>query len=238
MTELDRVIHEPARLLIVALLASVKEADFLWVLRESELTKGNLSSHLVRLEEAGYVEVEKNVQRQGSAHGAAADASGQSGAGELQEGPEGPAATNREPRTPVTRQARRPVTSAGCRRMSCSLVRSAVMVRVEHAPCDPRSRCPVLTTPLRKTCQMTCGRGGGTTAAADAERAKGTGPCAPPSQGARIPISPAASRGTSPGSGRAGGLFDRPCPRRHCGIRTPTSASRGCHAQSFRGSPR
>jgi DNA-binding transcriptional ArsR family regulator len=62
MTDLDRVIHEPARLLIVALLAGVKEADFLWVLRESELTKGNLSSHLAKLEEAGYVEVEKTYK--------------------------------------------------------------------------------------------------------------------------------------------------------------------------------
>lgn len=62
MTDLDRVIHEPARLLIVALLASVKEADFLWVLRESALTKGNLSSHLAKLEEAGYVELEKTYK--------------------------------------------------------------------------------------------------------------------------------------------------------------------------------
>ena len=59
MTDLDRVIHEPARLLLVALLAGVKEADFLWLQRESGLTKGNLSSHLARLEEAGYVEVQK-----------------------------------------------------------------------------------------------------------------------------------------------------------------------------------
>ena len=62
MNDLDRVIHEPARLLIVALLAGVKEADFLWVQRESELTKGNLSSHLARLEEAGYVEIEKTYR--------------------------------------------------------------------------------------------------------------------------------------------------------------------------------
>lgn len=62
MTDLDRVIHEPARLLIVALLAGVKEADFLWVLRESGLTKGNLSGHLSRLESAGYVEVEKTYK--------------------------------------------------------------------------------------------------------------------------------------------------------------------------------
>lgn len=62
MAELDRVIHEPARLLIVALLAGVKEADFLWLQRESELTKGNLSSHLAKLEEASYVEVEKTFR--------------------------------------------------------------------------------------------------------------------------------------------------------------------------------
>jgi DNA-binding MarR family transcriptional regulator len=59
---LDRVIHEPARLLLVALLAGVKEADFLWLQRESALTKGNLSSHVARLEEAGYVEVEKTFK--------------------------------------------------------------------------------------------------------------------------------------------------------------------------------
>ena len=62
MNELDRVIHEPARLLIVALLAGVHEADFLWVLRESGLTKGNLSTHLARLEDSGYVEVEKTYK--------------------------------------------------------------------------------------------------------------------------------------------------------------------------------
>jgi DNA-binding transcriptional ArsR family regulator len=59
MTDLDRMIHEPARLLLVALLASVKEADFLWLQHESDLTKGNLSSHLMKLENAGYVAAEK-----------------------------------------------------------------------------------------------------------------------------------------------------------------------------------
>ena len=62
MTDLDRVIHEPARLLLVALLAGVREADFLWLQRESDLTKGNLSSHLARLEEAGYVAVQKTFK--------------------------------------------------------------------------------------------------------------------------------------------------------------------------------
>ena len=62
MSELNRVIHEPARLTILALLSSVKEADFLYLLRETALTKGNLSTHLVRLEEAGYVEIEKTFR--------------------------------------------------------------------------------------------------------------------------------------------------------------------------------
>jgi DNA-binding transcriptional ArsR family regulator len=59
MSDLDRVIHEPARLRIVALLSGAKEADFLFLQRETGLTKGNLSSHLVKLEEVGYVEIEK-----------------------------------------------------------------------------------------------------------------------------------------------------------------------------------
>ena len=62
MTDLDRLIHEPARLLIVALLNGVEEADFLYLQRQSGLTKGNLSSHIARLEEAGYVEVEKKFK--------------------------------------------------------------------------------------------------------------------------------------------------------------------------------
>jgi DNA-binding MarR family transcriptional regulator len=62
MSDLDRVIHEPARLLIVALLSAVKEADFLYLLRETKLTKGNLSSHLNKLEESGYIVVEKTFR--------------------------------------------------------------------------------------------------------------------------------------------------------------------------------
>jgi len=62
LAEVDRVIHEPARLLIVALLAGVKEADFLYLQRESGLTKGNLSSHLAKLEQAAYVEIVKTFK--------------------------------------------------------------------------------------------------------------------------------------------------------------------------------
>lgn len=59
LIDVDRTIHEPARLMIVAILSAVAEADFLYLLQASGLTKGNLSSHLSRLEEAGYVQIEK-----------------------------------------------------------------------------------------------------------------------------------------------------------------------------------
>ena len=58
----DRVLHEPARLLLAALLYPVEGADFLFLLRESDLTKGNLASHLARLEEAGYIVVAKGYE--------------------------------------------------------------------------------------------------------------------------------------------------------------------------------
>jgi DNA-binding transcriptional ArsR family regulator len=59
---LDREIHEPARLTIVAMLYAAEEADFVFLQRESGLTKGNLSSHLARLEQAGYVAIEKTFR--------------------------------------------------------------------------------------------------------------------------------------------------------------------------------
>jgi DNA-binding MarR family transcriptional regulator len=62
VVNIDRVIHEPARLLIVAILSMTAEADFLYLLRETGLTKGNLSAHLSRLEDAGYIRVEKTYR--------------------------------------------------------------------------------------------------------------------------------------------------------------------------------
>lgn len=62
VTELDRLIHEPARLLIVTILSTVVSADFLFLQRETGLTKGNLSAHLSKLEEAGYVQIEKTFK--------------------------------------------------------------------------------------------------------------------------------------------------------------------------------
>ena len=62
ISELDRVIHEPGRLMIAALLFAVEKADFLYLLHETGMNKGTLSSHLSRLEEAGYVEIEKTYR--------------------------------------------------------------------------------------------------------------------------------------------------------------------------------
>lgn len=62
LSTLDRVIHEPARLTIMTMLYTIPEADFLYLQRESGLTQGNLSSHLSRLEEAGYVLIEKTFK--------------------------------------------------------------------------------------------------------------------------------------------------------------------------------
>ena len=60
--EIDPVIHAPARLKILGVLVSVKEADFLYLLNATGLTKGNLSSHLAKLEQAGYLEIEKTYR--------------------------------------------------------------------------------------------------------------------------------------------------------------------------------
>jgi DNA-binding MarR family transcriptional regulator len=56
---LDRVVHEPARLVILTVLAQAEEVEFRFLERVSGLTKGNLSSHISRLEEAGYLVVKK-----------------------------------------------------------------------------------------------------------------------------------------------------------------------------------
>jgi DNA-binding transcriptional ArsR family regulator len=57
--DIDKMIHEPARLLIVAHLYVVESADFLFLMRQTGMTFGNLSSHMSRLEAVGYLEVEK-----------------------------------------------------------------------------------------------------------------------------------------------------------------------------------
>jgi DNA-binding MarR family transcriptional regulator len=59
LDDINRHIHEPARLLIVSHLYVISEADFLFLEKQTGLTRGNLSSHLSKLEEVGYVEITK-----------------------------------------------------------------------------------------------------------------------------------------------------------------------------------
>jgi DNA-binding MarR family transcriptional regulator len=56
----NRMIHEPARLKIMAVLSVAEEADFTYLMRETELTRGNLSVQMSRLEEAGYLNISKS----------------------------------------------------------------------------------------------------------------------------------------------------------------------------------
>ena len=62
LAEVNRLIHEPSRSVILAVLLAVESADFLYLQRETGLTKGNLSVHLSRLEEAGYIRIEKTYR--------------------------------------------------------------------------------------------------------------------------------------------------------------------------------
>lgn len=59
LVDIDRIIHAPARLMMLTYLYVVEYADFVFLTRLTNLTWGNLSSHIGKLEEAGYVEVEK-----------------------------------------------------------------------------------------------------------------------------------------------------------------------------------
>ena len=59
---IDRLIHEPARLVIVSTLYVVERADFLFIMRQTNMTQGNLSSHMNKLEAAGYIEVTKGFK--------------------------------------------------------------------------------------------------------------------------------------------------------------------------------
>ncbi len=63
MPEINRVVHEPARLAILTVLAACERADFLFLERAAGLTRGNLSVQLTRLEEAGLIEVWKTIER-------------------------------------------------------------------------------------------------------------------------------------------------------------------------------
>ena len=59
LAELDRLVHEPARLAILTALSVCRGADFLYLQRLTGLSKGNLSSHLAKLEDGRLVVIDK-----------------------------------------------------------------------------------------------------------------------------------------------------------------------------------
>ena len=59
LKNIDRLIHEPTRLMIMTQLYVIESADFLFLQHQLQMTPGNLSSHLSKLEDAGYVEIVK-----------------------------------------------------------------------------------------------------------------------------------------------------------------------------------
>ena len=76
ISELNRVVHEPARLAILTVLASCESADFTFLETATGLTKGNLSVQLTRLEEAALISIEKAVKKNRTATSARISAEG------------------------------------------------------------------------------------------------------------------------------------------------------------------
>ena len=62
LAEIDRTVHAPARLMVMTYLYVVESAEFISLMRLTGLTWGNLSTHLSKLEEAGYVEIRKEFR--------------------------------------------------------------------------------------------------------------------------------------------------------------------------------
>jgi DNA-binding MarR family transcriptional regulator len=57
--DIDKVVHEPARLMLLAILYVIDSADFVFLHKQTGLTRGNFSTHMSKLEEAGYIQVTK-----------------------------------------------------------------------------------------------------------------------------------------------------------------------------------
>lgn len=62
LAALNRLVHDPSRLAILTALSACEKADFTFLLNITGLTKGNLSSHLSKLEQGGLVAIEKTFQ--------------------------------------------------------------------------------------------------------------------------------------------------------------------------------
>ncbi|MFX1252622.1 MAG: winged helix-turn-helix domain-containing protein [Promethearchaeota archaeon] len=60
--DINKLIHEPSRLVVISYLYVVKNADLIFFKRKTNLSWGNLSSHVSKLEEAGYIKIEKTFR--------------------------------------------------------------------------------------------------------------------------------------------------------------------------------
>jgi DNA-binding MarR family transcriptional regulator len=60
--DIDRLVHEPARLMLMAVLYVIDSADFTFLMNQTGMTWGNLSAHMSKLEEAGYLTIEKSFK--------------------------------------------------------------------------------------------------------------------------------------------------------------------------------
>lgn len=59
LANIDQIIHAPARLMVLTYLYVTESVDYVFLMRLTGLTWGNLATHLNKLEEAGYVEIQK-----------------------------------------------------------------------------------------------------------------------------------------------------------------------------------
>ena len=62
LAEIDRLLHEPSRLAVMCLLFVVDSADFTFIVNQTGLSWGNVSVHISKLENAGYLEIEKTFK--------------------------------------------------------------------------------------------------------------------------------------------------------------------------------
>jgi len=62
LANIDQVIHAPARLMVLTYLYVVESADFVFLKNQTGLSWGNLSTHLNKLEQAGYIDLEKGYK--------------------------------------------------------------------------------------------------------------------------------------------------------------------------------
>lgn len=62
LADIDQIIHAPARLMVLSTLYVVESVDYVFLMRMTGLTWGNLATHLNRLEEAGYIEIQKTFK--------------------------------------------------------------------------------------------------------------------------------------------------------------------------------